>query len=421
MTLRWQDAYKCICPIGAGGQGDAMVAEPLSGGPPVFLKVLRHQNDMMRRTRMHREVEAYRTLQHSGIPLLVDSNSHEFDKPEYKLFLASALIEGSTLTAYLEANGPLGLNSSKGLVRRLLDTVAYCHANQVVHRDIKPDNIILRHNAADDPVLVDFGLSFEESPGAQGTEHWEELGNRFLRLPELAGGSPNKRDQRSDLTFVAGILLFCLTGEVPSVLVDASNLKPHQRNGILQRFHDQLGKDDSRRLAHFFDQAFQTNLDLRWQNAADMIDYLEALGTTVDDSHEERALRIKKLLAVPHTARAQVVTEKLRRGLDLIQLGMQAAQREFPGLSNSQTGHEIDAGQQIARNSLALVPHSKNVDHYIRFSVSLEGDELVLSASYRDTPYPSFARVPLSEPFNSSKIEAEIRKIFLVQLEDILQ
>lgn len=421
MTKRWQDKYERVRNVAGGGQGDALVARLRQGGEEVFIKILKHQNDLMRRKRMHREVEAYRTLEHAGIPVLVDSNSHQFDNLEFKLFLASRMVDGPTLTSYIEANGPMSLIEAQALVDRLLDIISYCHANGYVHRDVKPDNIILRDGLVSDAVLVDFGLSFDSSNESQQTDHGEELGNRFLRLPELSAGSEVKRDPRSDLTFVAGVFFYAITAKSPSTLADASGRMPHQREGaraiLLESTTDQCLK----RLLRLFDQAFHMYIDHRYQDAAMMRRDFSSItaSSEFEVPFPDRIKQLKDRLGAGSVAFEKRVAEKLSRGLDLIQSAMASLQGQL-GLSNSQTGYELNPSHGIAKNKLALMPNGRTVEEYVHFQVEVLGDELVFSAAYRDKVFQGFGRLPLSAPFNDPNLERTIQSIFLAQVENVL-
>jgi len=105
-------------------------------------------------------------------------------------------------------------------------------------------------------MLLDFGLNYHDMPETDfRTECGQEIGNRFFRLPELAAGSVLKQDPRSDLSFVAGILFYTLTGENPDIIQDAEGRLPHQRGHMLARLGDMAGAR-LQRLAAFFDTAF---------------------------------------------------------------------------------------------------------------------------------------------------------------------
>jgi serine/threonine-protein kinase len=115
---------------------------------------------------------------------------------------------------------------------------------------------------------LDFGLSFNHdiATEANQTPSAQQLGNRFLSLPELQVKGAGKRDPRSDLAQLSGILLYVLTGEHPVTLVDASNSLPHQRPHAAAVL-DKLTSEDRIRLRRLFDVAFAVHIDQRFQTA----------------------------------------------------------------------------------------------------------------------------------------------------------
>ena len=98
-------------------------------------------------------------------------------------------IEGLTL-AQAVSRGALDIDTTLAITQVLLRTVAKCHEANIHHRDLKPDNVVLRDGDLRAPVIVDFGMSWAKPDGEDGrkfeTDAGQELGNRFLRLPEHA-------------------------------------------------------------------------------------------------------------------------------------------------------------------------------------------------------------------------------------------
>ena len=187
-----------------------------------FLKAIKAKSKSERRVRFFREASAYDTIRAQGIPRLIESNAHRWENAEVEPYVATEFIKGPTLRQWREAQPRVEVSIAIETSRVLLTTLSACHAGGVVHRDVKPDNIILADGDPGRPVLLDFGLNYHEIEGVGfQTEHGQEVGNRFLRLPELSAGSPLKQDPRSDLSFVAGILFYMLTGQNPDVLQDA--------------------------------------------------------------------------------------------------------------------------------------------------------------------------------------------------------
>jgi serine/threonine protein kinase len=270
----WDEKWETIKPIGGGGQGDTFLVKPKDStilSQSFVLKKLKNQKDPERRKRMHREVAALSTLDCPGIPRLIESNSDQFDS-DVPLYMVGEFIEGKTLSQFLEDPAkPMGIGDAINLVLKLLETLQYCHNLGIVHRDIKPDNIIIRHNDIADPVVIDFGISFNESDADNTilTEPWQQLGNRFLALPELQVNSSMQRDPRADITQCCGILFFAIVGSPPVTLLDHEGRMPHQRpesqKALAKHPDDLLAK-----VNRIFDRAFGTQIDYRWQSIPEL-------------------------------------------------------------------------------------------------------------------------------------------------------
>lgn len=273
----WADTWSFVDDLGSGGQGATSLVKRKNGTLGV-LKILHKQNDPERRARMWREARTLKTLEHPQIPRLLDTNAGEF-KGDAKLYLVTEFIAGRTLGEVVSERRPT-LDEAFELTISLCGTLAYTHERGVSHRDIKPENVVLRGSSFGDPVLIDFGISFNATdPDDKLTDESQHLGNRFIDLPELKRG-PLKRDLRPDLTQVVGVLFFAVTGEAPTMLRDAEEERlPHQLPDVKQML-DQIEPEGRRRqLRRLFNRGFQYRIGRRWQS-------IQALRSALEDSDQ---------------------------------------------------------------------------------------------------------------------------------------
>jgi len=311
--VRWVDLLKFDArwekgkAMGGGGQAYAYRAtlrnEP---GNETFLKVLKEQTNPERRKRMFREAAALATYSHPRIPRLVESNAQLYADSSAQLYLVTDLVLGKDLSS--RAEKPFSFEDALQIVDQLADVVEYCHERGGIHRDIKPDNVILRDGNAD-AVLVDFGLTFNlKEQDDWHTGDWQELGNRFLRLPELSSYSVHRHDPRSDVSFLAGILFFCLFGHPPAVLEDAVGRLPHQRGGISVQ-DVSPNPTAARLLARLFDVAFQPRLSDRFNSISEFRKMAQDISNSQEQAGAEDpaaiAEQIKKGFSKEKAARQQ--------------------------------------------------------------------------------------------------------------------
>ena len=219
MTQTWKTRWEKIEELDGGGQGEAYRARRRSDGKIQFLKIIKSKNVAERRARFFREATAYDSFGVDGIPRLIESNAHRHADDSVAPFIVTEFIVGTTLRAWRKSQASVLIETAVTITSRLLDILQACHAQGCVHRDVKPDNMILEGGASARVWLLDFGISYHDLADIDfQTEHWQEVGNRFLRLPELSAGSLSKQDPRSDICFAAGILFYLLTGDHPDVL-----------------------------------------------------------------------------------------------------------------------------------------------------------------------------------------------------------
>ena len=207
------DRYAIERELGRGGMGAVYLARDLRLDRPVALKVLPAEfaGDSSLRERFLRETRTAASFSHPNIVPV-----HAVEERDGVLAFAMGFVEGESVAERVRRAGPLDV---RGIVRLLQDigyALAYAHGRGVVHRDIKPDNIMLER-ATGRALLMDFGISRSitakvEGKGAtQGlTRVGEVVGTAEYMSPEQASG--DVVDGRSDLYSLGLVALFALTG-----------------------------------------------------------------------------------------------------------------------------------------------------------------------------------------------------------------
>jgi len=274
-----KEKWKIIEEKDGGGQGSVFVASCADYPQQKFaLKFLKQQKSLDRRVRMNREVSNVVTLSNEHLMKIIDSNVADYENISEKLFYVSDYIDGETLESYVNRE-TVGFDEALDFFKTFLDVMEYCHSEKILHRDIKPDNILLRNNSLSDFVIIDFGLSFNLDEDETVTETNQQLGNRFIILPELVSGDKNEKHcVESDITQACAILLYVLTGVIPNALFDGNGKKPHQRPKaaelLTQKIIDPLVRKN---MDSIFNKAFQNNISDRYHSESELIADLDAL------------------------------------------------------------------------------------------------------------------------------------------------
>lgn len=197
--------YRIVNLIGSGGMADVWLADDLSLPRRVALKILheRFARDPEFIERFRREAESAAALQHPNIVSI-------FDRGEVgdTYYIAMAYIEGRTLRDLIN----LGLTppESVAIVRQILEAAGFAHRHGVIHRDLKPLNVIV--DASGLATVTDFGIA-RAAGVSELTEAGSILGTVHYLSPEQAQGMDVGPE--SDLYSVGVILYECLTGRVP--------------------------------------------------------------------------------------------------------------------------------------------------------------------------------------------------------------
>lgn len=263
---KWNENWEEVEKLSGGGQGQGIKVRKKGTSEIAFLKKIKNNKDMERRSRFFREAQAYYDLSVPTVPRLIESNAHNYKDNSVVPYIVTEYIEGKTLHEWRERKNGIDLETAIKMTRSLLKTIDMCHAQNHVHRDIKPDNIIIPKSSHDELILVDFGLDINLMKNTSfSTEYGQEIGNRFLRLPELAPDSLLKQDSRSDISFAGGVFFYLLTGCYPIQLSDAEGKLPHQR-AKFRKVLKNISKNRYVKISLFFDKVFASQISNRFPN-----------------------------------------------------------------------------------------------------------------------------------------------------------
>jgi serine/threonine-protein kinase len=195
--------------IGTGGMADVYIGEDQRLSRKVAVKVLR--SDLARDpsfvARFRKEALAAAGLNHPGIVAVYDSGEEGSNS-----YIVMELVNGHTLRDELQEPHTLTVERSLEIIEGVLDALSYSHMNGIIHRDIKPGNIMLTDSG--DVKVMDFGIARAmDDIGATMTSTWNVVGTAQYLSPEQATGEAS--DLRSDIYSVGCLLYELVTGRPP--------------------------------------------------------------------------------------------------------------------------------------------------------------------------------------------------------------
>ena len=202
--------YAIVREVGAGGMATVYLAEDLKHHRKVALKVMKPElAATMGSSRFLREIETAAQLQHPHILPLHDSG-----EADGFLYFVMPFVEGESLRGKLTRGGELPVGEAVRVLRDVVDALSHAHAQGVVHRDIKPDNVLLSGRHA---LVTDFGVAkaVSEATGRNAmTTVGVALGTPTYMAPEQAAADPHI-DTRADIYAVGCLAYELLTGQPP--------------------------------------------------------------------------------------------------------------------------------------------------------------------------------------------------------------
>ena len=284
--------YEIVREIGAGGMATVWLAEDLKHHRKVAIKVLRSDlSASVGAARFLREIEIAAQLQHPHILPLLDSGT-----ADGALYYVMPFVEGQSLRQRLTRERELPIGDTVRVLIEIVDALVYAHRHGVVHRDMKPDNVMMSGRHA---LVTDFGVAraITESTGHNAlTSQGVALGTPSYMAPEQAVADPNV-DSRADI-YAVGIMAYeMLAGHPPftgatqqvlaaQVTAHAEPLSTH-RPGISAALEQVVMRCLEKRPAD------------RWQSADELLAALEPLATPSGGMEPTAA----RLPAVPRVSR----------------------------------------------------------------------------------------------------------------------
>jgi TolB-like protein/Tfp pilus assembly protein PilF/predicted Ser/Thr protein kinase len=201
--------YELLDEIGRGGQGVVYRARQKSLNRTVALKVigLGHWATEAHLKRFRREAEAAASLDHSGIVPI-----YEVGERDGSCYFSMKLVEGGQLDQVAKRE-PMPIRKAVELIAKVARTVHYAHEHSILHRDIKPGNVLLDQKG--EPHLTDFGLARLVETESTVTRTMEVLGTPSYMAPEQAVGNNATVSSMTDVYGLGAVLYQLLTGQPP--------------------------------------------------------------------------------------------------------------------------------------------------------------------------------------------------------------
>jgi beta-lactam-binding protein with PASTA domain/predicted Ser/Thr protein kinase len=198
--------YHIVRKLGAGGMADVYLAEDQELGRRVAIKILngRHANDDQFIERFRREAKNAAALNHPSIVSIYDRG-----EAEDTYYIAMEYLDGRSIKELIVGHGPAPVDVAIEYARQILSALRFAHRHGIVHRDIKPHNVLVDREGR--IKVTDFGIA--RAGTSQMTETGSIVGTAQYLSPEQARGG--EVDQRSDLYSLGVVLYELLTGRTP--------------------------------------------------------------------------------------------------------------------------------------------------------------------------------------------------------------
>ena len=272
------------------------LAQDLRHGRPVALKLLNAElGAAIGSERFLREIQVIARLRHPNIVPLYDSGD-----AAGRLFYVMPYIEGESVAEYLKRAGPFSIDEAVRLVGEVAEALEYAHSQGIIHRDVKPDNIMLDERHA---VVTDFGIARALAQGTSDSLTGTGLltGTPAYMSPEQVAGDPV--DGRSDI-YSLGCVLFEMVAAKPPFSGPSAHATMAQRFATPTPPLDAIAQSGSAGVKKVIAKAMSLSPQQRYQSAREMIDDLRLGGSSgaATAEAERQAKRSRIVTAVAAAA-----------------------------------------------------------------------------------------------------------------------
>jgi serine/threonine protein kinase len=402
--------YKIIRILGTGGMGQTYIAEDTqeSANTPCVVKLFKPaSNDtnflVTARRLFNTEAETLKKLQHPQIPRFLDYFEHN-----QQFYLVQEYIDGHSLRAEM----PLGMRWSQSqtieILEDLLPILDYIHSLGVIHRDIKPDNIIRRKDGK--LVLIDFGAvkQIAASYGGANTQQGQSsltvgIGTPGYMPTEQSRGKPRPC---SDLYALGMVCIRGLTGLVPT------QLQEDEDGEVIWRSHSRVSND----LAHILTNLVRYHFKQRYQSAKQVLEELRDINNTKTGIQEITEISDNPTKIAPYNQIAQIKSVSL----DNSQSSLQEVYKKPKLLTRILNVGFLTFGLILSSGAayLALKGTGKTMTNSVSLpSTTTASTSITKTHNIPHTPQPSIANTSVPntsenkvDPESKSKVEQETEK-----------
>jgi serine/threonine-protein kinase len=289
-------SYRLISRLGAGGMGEVWRAEDTRLLRPVAIKILNEKiaSDPEWKARFMREARTVAQMNHPNIATI-----YSIEQEGDMLFIAMELVEGESLASLL-ARGPLPPREVARQISQVAEALGEAHEKGIVHRDVKPDNIIVAKRTVK---VLDFGIAKQTNKMAADSKTLTQggmiVGTPYYMSPEQALGK--QVDSRSDIFSLGVVMYEAITGRRP---FDGESVTETMMNIIMNEPPDVAAVMPTapRALADVVRRALQKKPDQRFQTATEMVDAMarinfDAPATPVPQKHYDATVSLSPVSA----------------------------------------------------------------------------------------------------------------------------